>query len=109
MHRLLANTPPHLFCDHINHNGLDNRKQNLRNCTKAQNNRNKRPHRNSTSEYKGVHWNKDHKKWTARIYAHGKAIHLGHFNDEKEAARAYDTAAKKYHRDFANLNLKSEI
>ena len=56
MHRLIMNTPRHLVCDHINHNGLDNRKRNLRNCTIQQNNANVRA-RGASSKYKGISWN----------------------------------------------------
>jgi len=104
MHRLIADTPPHLVCDHINHNGLDNRKANLRNCTLTQNNANSRPAKNSSSKYKGVSFNKTRKKFAAYIKKNGKQKHLGHFTNEIEAAKAYDQAAKKYHGRFALLN-----
>jgi len=104
MHRLIAETAARMVCDHINHNGLDNRKANLRNCTIKQNSANSRPRRNSTSKYKGVAWSKRQKKWFASIQTDGKTIHLGYFDDEIAAGRAYDEAAKKYQGEFANLN-----
>ncbi len=107
MHRLIAGTPPHLVCDHINHDGLDNRRANLRNCTIMQNNANSRSLKNSSSRYKGVTWNKNSKKWTAYIRSNYKHYHLGNFSSEIEAAKAYDEAAKKFHGEYANPNFKS--
>ena len=104
MHRQIMNTPAHLVCDHINHNGLDNRKQNLRNCTITQNNANSRSARGASSKYKGVSWNKKRKKWAAYIKKGKKQTRLGFFEDETEAAIAYDKATKKYQGEFANLN-----
>ncbi|MHC4676125.1 MAG: AP2 domain-containing protein [Planctomycetota bacterium] len=104
MHRLIANTPVHLVCDHINRDGLDNRKQNLRNCTKQQNNLNQAGHRDSVSRYKGVYWKKDMQKWVASIQIDATREHLGYFDSETEAAKTYDKAAKKLHGDFAGLN-----
>lgn len=108
MHRLIANTPCHLVCDHINHDGLDNRKKNLRNCTIKQNNANSRSAANSSSRYKGVSWDKRLSKWSASIKVDGKSISLGRFESEISAARAYDQAAKKYFGVFAFLNLATE-
>jgi hypothetical protein len=104
MHRVLADTPSHLVCDHINHNGLDNRKQNLRNCTRQQNNFNARPRANSTSRFKGVYWHKGTRKYNAVIHKSGIRKSLGYFTSEVDAAKAYDEAAKKYHGEFAALN-----
>ncbi len=104
MHRLIMNTPPHLVCDHINHNGLDDRKQNLRNCTVKQNNANARSARGASSKYKGVSWNKRRKKWFVYIKKDGRQFNLGGFDDEVEAARAYDATARKAHGEFAGLN-----
>jgi hypothetical protein len=105
MHRQILKPPGHLFIDHINHNGLDNRKANLRFATRMQNNCNRiYKKQNSSSRYKGVAWHKHRKKWVARIGINGKRIALGYFDDQVEAAKAYDYAARKYHKEFAVLN-----
>lgn len=93
--------------DHINHNGLDNRKANLRLATAAQNARNRQKCKSKkTSKYKGVCWHKRDKKWTGRILVNSKSIALGYFEDEKEAARAYDRAARKYYGEYAEPNFE---
>ena len=104
MHRLVTSAPPHLVVDHINHNGLDNRKQNLRLCTHAQNQKNTRPRSGGTSKYKGVHWEKTKKKFRAKIMYNRKSIHLGYFDDEIAAAKAYDKKAKELFGEYAYLN-----
>ncbi|MEA3225847.1 MAG: AP2 domain-containing protein, partial [Planctomycetota bacterium] len=105
MHREITSAPAHLVVDHIDHDGLNNRRSNLRVCTFAENCRNLRIIRHKTSKYKGVHWHKRCKKWAAQITANNKRHHLGYFTKEIEAAQAYDRAAPKYHGEFAHLNL----
>jgi hypothetical protein len=104
MHRLIMDTPPHLVCDHINHDGLDNRKGNLRNCTIKENNANARSAKGASSEYKGVTYSKRKKKWSVYIKKDGRQFNLGCFNNEAEAAKTYDAAAIKLHGEFAHLN-----
>ncbi len=104
MHRLIANAPAHLLVDHIDHDGLNNRKANLRLCSIAQNNQNSRPNRNAASKYKGVSWAQSCRKWFARIRPNRKTIYLGLFTDEIEAALAYDRKAKELFGEFAYLN-----
>jgi len=103
MHRAIIDVPEGFVVDHINHNGLDNRKANLRLATFAQNARNSR-RRQNCSGYKGVCFTKNRGKYRAVIWHNNKRIHLGYFNSPHQAAKAYDTAAKKYHKDFAVLN-----
>jgi hypothetical protein len=101
MHRLIMNTPMHLEVDHIDHNGLNNQKSNLRNCTRRQNGKNIRPRNN----YLGVYFNTEG-YISAKIYNDGKSIHLGYFKTEIDAAKARDDASKKYFGEFAHLNFK---
>ncbi len=110
MHRMIMNTPDHLVCDHVNHDGLDNRVPNLRNCTTAQNNANRRkrtPRPGSpppTSQYLGVAWDPRRQKWIAYIKKNGKQKTLGLFTHEIEAAQAHDTAARQLQGPYAHLN-----
>jgi hypothetical protein len=104
MHRLIMDTPPELVCDHINHDGLDNRRFNLRNCTTKENKANTRPTKGASSKYKGVTFAKREKKWVVYIKKEGKQSFIGYFDDEIEAAKAYDAAAAKLYGEFAYLN-----
>ena len=105
MHRVISQAPEGLFVDHINHNGLDNRRGNLRIVTAKQNSWNTRLGRGQgASKYKGVGWDKEKRKWRASIYIDNKLRHLGCFEDEKEAAAAYDTSAKEHRGEYAFLN-----
>lgn len=104
MHRLILNPPSDMVIDHINGDGLDNRKFNLRVCSMLENMKNLPPRTGKTSQYKGVF--KNGKLWRANIRINGLQTLLGSFSDEIEAAKAYDEAAKKYHKEFANLNFK---
>jgi hypothetical protein len=106
MHRFINNTPPSMETDHINGDPLDNRKANLRTATPNQNKMNRgKTTRKCTSRFKGVSWNAARGSWRADITLSRKQIHLGHFSDEIAAATAYNAAAKKYHGEFAKLNL----
>lgn len=94
-----------IYSDHIDYNGLNNRRCNLRKCTNVENIRHQRCQtRNKSSKFKGVCWNKQEEKWQAYIYYNEKLVHLGRFNNEIEAAEAYDKKAIELFGEFASLN-----
>ncbi len=105
LHQEIIQVPKGMMIDHKNHNAMDNRKANLRPATCSQNlcNRKKRSGSKYT-KYKGVSWHKYNRKWAARIGIDKKEIYLGNFDNEIDAAKAYDEAARKYHGEFACLN-----
>lgn len=102
MHRLLLGATPGMFVDHINGNGLDNRKANLRVCTLQQNNWHSRPL--AERRYKGARFRKCRGMWFSGITVNGQFIYLGQHPSEESAARAYDEAARKHFGEFAWLN-----
>lgn len=106
MHRLILGLQPgdKRQCDHIDGNGLNNVRSNLRVCTVTQNQRSSRKLRGGTSKYKGVFWNYANSKWLSAIRTNKERIYLGSFDSEIDAARAYDIAALKYHGDFSVTN-----
>ncbi len=104
MHREVLGDPPGMIVDHINHNGLDNRKANLRIVTREQNLYNSRKNNSGTSKYKGVTFFKRDKRWRAYITHKKKHIFIGSFPDEQAAAKAYDEKAKQLFGEYAFLN-----
>lgn len=106
LHRLLLNAAPGQLVDHRNHDGLDNRRGNLRLCTNADNQGNSRRGRNSTSGYKGVTWHKQRGRWYAHISIDGRFRSLGLYDDPWDAAQAYNTAAIEAFGEFAHLNTR---
>ncbi len=107
MHRLIMKYPKGLQVDHINHNGLDNRRCNLRICTKQQNEWNRLPNCNAASPYRGVQ--KMRGKWAANIRFNGKLIYLGVFASDTEAAKVWDAKAKELFGEYAYLNFPNDI
>jgi hypothetical protein len=108
MHRIILDAPAGLCVDHINGNGLDNRRSNIRLCTQGENMRN-RHRRSGKSRYKGVWWHKRDHRWMAHIRHQGKRIHLGRFVDEIDAALAYDKASRELFGEFAAPNFPLEV
>jgi len=106
MHRFLMGLkegdPRHV--DHINGNGLDNRKKNLRICTKAENMRNSKLPKDNKSGYKGVHWVKKLNKWRSTIRMNNKIIYIGLFDSSLKGAKAYDEKCLELHGEFAKTN-----
>lgn len=105
MHRVLMGAKAGQLVDHINRDTLDNRKTNLRFCTRSQNSANSAGHPLRASKFKGVTWSPRKKKWNAHIKNNYVCYHLGDFISEQEAACAYDSMAKKLFGEFAFLNL----
>lgn len=104
MHRkILGITNPKVCVDHIDHETLNNQKSNLRVCNNQQNTFNRKK-TSGVSRYKGVSIRRDINKWKATIRFNAKHIHLGFFENEIDAALAYDEAAKKHFGEFALLN-----
>lgn len=95
IHRVILDYPEGLYIDHINHNGLDNRKSNLRICNNMINQQNRKVNKNSKSGVIGVNWHPDG-YWVAKIKANKKNISLGYFRNKKEAIQARKIAELKY-------------
>jgi hypothetical protein len=110
MHRLILglNFGDKRYGDHINHDTLDNRNNNLRIVDSHQSSLNRRSHNNSSSIYKGVGWDKHIQKWRSRIYINNHDIYLGTFHNDADAAKAYDAKAKELFGEFANLNFPTK-
>jgi hypothetical protein len=102
MHRVILGAERGLLIDHENHDGLDNRRLNLRFATVSQNAGNMRKYAKPTSSrFKGVYWDKHRRKWAAEICVQGKRLRLGRFCAEREAGEAYERAAREHFGQFA--------
>lgn len=114
MHNEIMKPPKGMVVDHIDHNGLNNQRDNLRICTPTENRRNQRGFSNKKSKYKGVlistdkRGKKPHTYIKAKIKFNGIAFNLGSFETEEQAARAYDKMAFEHYGGFANLNFPNE-
>ncbi len=113
MHREILKAKKGETIDHINHDGLDNRQDNLRFCSVLENNRNTRKRKTfrgkkTSSKYKGITWYKKYNKWLAQIMLNKKQLHLGYYTEEIDAAKAYDESAIKHFGEFAKLNFPTK-
>jgi hypothetical protein len=110
MHRMIMKANQDEVIDHINGNGLDNRRINLRSCDRQKNQFNQKKRTCAkTSAFKGVHFESRTGRWRASIKVSGKDIKLGRYDLEIDAAHAYDKAAIKYHGSFANVNFSEGV
>lgn len=109
MHQAIANRMDGEEVDHRNGNTLDNRRVNLRRCSRAQNQRNRGKQANNTSGFKGVIRDNRRDGWQAQIRVNGRCKYLGLFQTPQEAAVAYQNAAKKFFGDFACTTSASNI
>jgi len=99
----------HEKIDHVNHNGLDNRRSNLRLATIQENQFNRQIQKTTkSSQYKGVSWETKQNKWRPSIKFNNQNIHLGSFTSEEDAARAYDKVAKELFGEFCCLNFPED-
>ena len=101
LHRVLMDAPADLHVDHADGEPLNNRRENLRLATRAENMRNMKRRRDNTSGVKGVNWSKHNSKWAAGIKHNGKRHFLGYFDNAEEAHAAYLQAAEELFGDFA--------
>lgn len=108
MHLVIAGVTAGMVVDHIDRNGLNNTRKNLRICTSTQNKGNRRLMPSNTSGYYGVSLLKRTGRWKATISHDSKAVHLGYHATAEEAARAYDTAALRFRGAFATLNFPDD-
>jgi len=102
MYRLIMNPAKDMEIDHINHDKLDNRKANLRVCTRLQNTWNSKVHKDNVTGFRGVSLQGD--KYMAQVSVDGDRVFLGRFDSPKEAASAYNKFATENRGEFAYVN-----
>lgn len=100
--RMFVDIPEGMTVDHIDGDGTNNQRSNLRLATRAQNMANKGMYSTNKSGFKGVSWNKKNGKWRAQISKDKKVIYLGSSDDPEEAYKLYCEAADRLHENFAN-------
>jgi len=106
-HQIMGNVDGKVI-DHINRNGLDNRRCNLRFCSVSENCRNKKLNSNNTSGFRGVHWDLKCKKWVVQVQSNYTVVYRALFDDKVEAAMDYDRKARELFGDFVVLNFPSK-
>lgn len=104
LHRDILGCPEGQYIDHINGDTKDNRRSNLRVCSAHENGMNKKISSRNRSGYKGVYWHKTSSKWIALIQVDKKRKHIGSYSEARDAAMAYNEAAKIHYGEFARLN-----
>lgn len=103
LHRVIAQTPDGLDTDHVDCDGLNNTRANLRIATISQNNRNQRLRECNTSGYKGVSWYKRGQQWRVQIAVNNRKKHIGYFSNIEDAAAAYKRSNVELHGEFGRL------
>ncbi len=103
MHREIMRPLKGEQVDHVDGDGLNNQRYNLRTASHAENVRNRGKQKNNTSGFKGVKWNGAAKKWEAKIGVDGKDVYLGVYTSKEIAYGVYCEAAKKHHGKYARI------
>lgn len=108
MHRLITQAPEGMDVDHIDRDGLNNQRANLRVVDHAKNMHWRRPGADTLSEYKGVFASSGSPRWCSSIECYGKREYLGTYDTQEQAARVYDYRARQLFGEFAYLNFPGE-
>lgn len=108
LHRLITAAKTGDYVDHIDHDGLNNLRSNLRVCTQSQNMQNRNSHGGNTTGFMGVYFHKKTNKYQAQLQKNGRKISAGLYPTPEEAARARDQAALKHFGVYAYLNFPEE-
>ncbi len=109
MHKLLMSAAPGEEVDHVDGNGLNNTRRNLRSASHRNNIRNAKKRSNTSSRFKGVSWDRSKRRWYAYINDGSKMKYLGRYRTEEAAAKVYDEAAVELFGEYARLNLPARV